>query len=482
MYPFNIFFGSFHVNNYELFHFLGLSLLVAFEFILLDKDAVIKKWQVLVACTVGIFAGTTGAKLTHLMLYAEQYRGMPPGKVFLSAGHAYIGGAILALVAIYILFKCYRVSFLYAGDYTVPFFGLFRAVGRIGCLLTGCCHGSPSNLPWALYFGDNILRHPTQAYMIIIAFSIFIAGRINYRRMRDNATGMIFFSSVIMYAAGRFVVEFFRVDSPNVLGVLKVSHLVLIVITVYGISGLCVLYNRYANKAEVLRLLRRLFLSFFLTAVLLGTLLLTALSYIPKINHAVQIDLRITKGGIEAEQQKETPDYKRVQKIMQALERYKQDNGIYPTQEQGLNALIEKPVEAPIPSNWRGLYIDRKMFISESKKPYGYIVYRYGDTWSYRILVPDEKLALSGKKDISKQYVLEFELRHALTLYKEDNGVYPTQRQGLQALLSKPEMPPVPENWDGPYIKGELKNEKGNRYFYRIRRVDGKETYSILTE
>ncbi len=482
MYPFNLLLGSFHISNYELFHFLGLSLLVAFEFMLLDKDALVKRWQVLIACTIGILAGTSGAKLTHLMLYAEQYRGMSPEKVFMTAGHAYIGGAILALVAIYILFRYYRVSFLYAGDYTVPFFGLFRALGRVGCLLTGCCHGSPSNLPWALYFGDNILRHPTQAYMIIIAFSIFVAGRVNYKRMRDNATGMIFFSSVIMYAAGRFIVEFFRVDSPNILGVLKVSHIVLIVILVYGVSGLVVLYRRYSNKTEIINLLRRLFLSFFLTAIFLGMLLLTVLSYIPKINHPYQIDLRITKTGLRTAEHKKTPDYERVQKIMQALERYKQDSGDYPTQEQGLDALIEKPVESPVPLNWQGPYADKKIFISESKEPYKYHIYRYGDTWAYRILIPAQKAIFFEKEDKPKDYVLEIELHHGLALYKVDNGSYPTQRQGLEALLSKPDIPPVPEKWGGPYIKGKLKDKKGKSYFYKIEDINGKQTYSIYVK
>jgi phosphatidylglycerol---prolipoprotein diacylglyceryl transferase len=482
MYPFNLLLGSFHVSNYELFHFMGLSLLVALEFILLDKDAFVKRWQVLIACTIGIATGTSGAKLTHLLLYAEQYRGIPPGQVFLTAGHAYIGGAVLALVAIYILFRYYKVSFLYAGDYTVPFFGLFRAFGRIGCLLTGCCHGSPSNLPWVLYFGDNILRHPTQAYMIILTFSIFAAGRMNYRRMRDKATGMIFFSSVIMYAAGRFIVEFFRVDSPYVFGALKVSHIVLAVLTVYGISGLFVLYRRYTNKAEIVMLLRRLFFSFFLTAIFFGALILTVLSFIPKVNHAHQIDLKVTKAGLATVEHEKTPDYERVQKIIQAIEAYRRDNGEYPTQEQGLHALIEKPAVEPIPFNWHGPYANREIFISENKKPYGYNIYRYGDTWSYRILIPEHRISPVVKEEALKEYVLEVELHHGLALYKSDNGRYPTQRQGLEALLREPGIPPVPEKWNGPYVKGELRDEKGKRYFYRIETIGGEEIYSIYTD
>jgi general secretion pathway protein G len=46
--------------------------------------------------------------------------------------------------------------------------------------------------------------------------------------------------------------------------------------------------------------------------------------------------------------------------IMQSLNLYRLDNGRYPTQEQGLRALVEKPTTEPIPNNWKGGgYMDR---------------------------------------------------------------------------------------------------------------------------
>ncbi len=35
----------------------------------------------------------------------------------------------------------------------------------------------------------------------------------------------------------------------------------------------------------------------------------------------------------------------------------------------------------------------------------------------------------------------------ALQLYLDDNGVLPTQRQGLQALVVRPVTPPIPQSW-----------------------------------
>lgn len=39
--------------------------------------------------------------------------------------------------------------------------------------------------------------------------------------------------------------------------------------------------------------------------------------------------------------------------IMQALKLYKLDNGRYPTAEQGLQALVQKPASGPTPANWK---------------------------------------------------------------------------------------------------------------------------------
>lgn len=46
--------------------------------------------------------------------------------------------------------------------------------------------------------------------------------------------------------------------------------------------------------------------------------------------------------------------------LMQALRLYRLDNHSYPSTEQGLQALVAKPANAPIPPNWKdGGYIER---------------------------------------------------------------------------------------------------------------------------
>lgn len=46
--------------------------------------------------------------------------------------------------------------------------------------------------------------------------------------------------------------------------------------------------------------------------------------------------------------------------LMQALKLYKLDNQRYPTTEQGLQALVQKPTTGPTPPNWKtGGYLDK---------------------------------------------------------------------------------------------------------------------------
>ena len=44
---------------------------------------------------------------------------------------------------------------------------------------------------------------------------------------------------------------------------------------------------------------------------------------------------------------------------MQALKIYRLDNGMYPSTEQGLVALVQKPNTNPVPGNWTKPYLDR---------------------------------------------------------------------------------------------------------------------------
>lgn len=49
-----------------------------------------------------------------------------------------------------------------------------------------------------------------------------------------------------------------------------------------------------------------------------------------------------------------------IRAVISALKMYRLDNGVYPTTEQGLQALVTKPTTGDIPSNWKSSgYLER---------------------------------------------------------------------------------------------------------------------------
>jgi prolipoprotein diacylglyceryltransferase len=93
---------------------------------------------------------------------------------YLVGGKTIVGALAFGLVSVE-LTKRYIGLRQSTGDlYAIPL-AVGIAIGRIGCFLTGLSdntYGSPTNLPWAVNFGDAIPRHPTQLYEI--AFLIIL--------------------------------------------------------------------------------------------------------------------------------------------------------------------------------------------------------------------------------------------------------------------------------------------------------------------
>jgi general secretion pathway protein G len=73
---------------------------------------------------------------------------------------------------------------------------------------------------------------------------------------------------------------------------------------------------------------------------------------------------------------------------------------------------------------------------------------------------PDEARIAKARQDIRA-------LESALNLYKLDNFNYPTTDQGLEALVRKPSLPPVPNNWkEGGYVDRLPKDPWDREYLF----------------
>lgn len=73
---------------------------------------------------------------------------------------------------------------------------------------------------------------------------------------------------------------------------------------------------------------------------------------------------------------------------------------------------------------------------------------------------PDEARMVAARQDISA-------LMQALKLYRLDNFKYPSTEQGLNALVSKPTVTPIPPNWKtGGYLDRLPNDPWGQAYQY----------------
>jgi general secretion pathway protein G len=69
---------------------------------------------------------------------------------------------------------------------------------------------------------------------------------------------------------------------------------------------------------------------------------------------------------------KSTTARTQIELLSVALDGYRLDNGNYPTTEQGLAALREKPTRSPVPPNWRGPYLRKAVPLDPWGKAYLY--------------------------------------------------------------------------------------------------------------
>jgi phosphatidylglycerol:prolipoprotein diacylglycerol transferase len=164
-----------------------------------------------------LFGALAGARLFHVLFELPDYYATAPHRVlaFWQGGFSLWGGAAIGLVALLLACRALRVSARALLDAWAPSMLLGVAIGRVGCLLAGCCFGLPTTMPWGIVFAHpdtfvdfpEVPLHPTQAYEAVAALGLAIA-----LRFLDGPPGRRFAVALASYATVRFVVEFFRGD------------------------------------------------------------------------------------------------------------------------------------------------------------------------------------------------------------------------------------------------------------------------------
>lgn len=204
-----------------LFGFLGAVMLFS-------QRAKSKGFDPVFAIDLGAFSflfGVIGARLFHIFFESPSYYLSHPVRIFFvwQGGFVLYGGLILGTIAgiFFLKKKGYgRSQILNWADLSVPSIFLGIAIGRMGCLAAGCCHGKVTQMFWGLLFTDprssaplNVPLHPTQiieALSALILCGLFIL--IDRRSEGSRKQGALFLWGIISYGIVRFFIEFLRGD------------------------------------------------------------------------------------------------------------------------------------------------------------------------------------------------------------------------------------------------------------------------------
>jgi phosphatidylglycerol:prolipoprotein diacylglycerol transferase len=118
-------------------------------------------------------------------------------------------------------------------------------LGRIGCLIAGCCRGLPFDGAWAITYADGIPRHPAPVYEMLFHWSMGFLLIGMWRR--QILFGRLFALYLVSYGVFRFFTEYLR-ETPKAYGNLSAYQFMSLLMIVAG--GIAIIARSGAQPAS----------------------------------------------------------------------------------------------------------------------------------------------------------------------------------------------------------------------------------------
>jgi prolipoprotein diacylglyceryltransferase len=216
--------------GYLLFVGVGVLLALAFPVTRHIRDEHLRRQYYLMQ-VITLIGAVFGAKLSVLIGdYHWPWVPVADWQNVLSSGRSITGALIFGFLFAEIAKPIVR--------YTMPPNDRFAAllpftigIGRVGCLMAGCCRGLPYNGWGSMSGADGIPRYPTQLIEIIFQLAIGIFFIIAVKR--KWLFGRLFSFYLIAYGVFRFLTEFIR-DTPKSFGGYSGYQLLSVVMVILG--------------------------------------------------------------------------------------------------------------------------------------------------------------------------------------------------------------------------------------------------------
>jgi phosphatidylglycerol:prolipoprotein diacylglycerol transferase len=208
-----------------------------------------------------IIAALLGAKLLMLVTDYRTFRVDPASLLtLLRSGGVFYGGLITAVLVALWYIRRTGLPLWTTCDVFAPGIALGHVVGRFGCFFAGCCYGRPTTMPWGVTFTDpyaaanvgtplGIPLHPTQLYEAGAEFLILLVLLVSEHRGRPYP-GRTFWLYMLLYAASRFVIEFYRGDERGSVGIFSTSQFISLLLAPLAVAMLVHLARSLAPEPE----------------------------------------------------------------------------------------------------------------------------------------------------------------------------------------------------------------------------------------
>lgn len=165
-----------------------------------------------------VVSALIGSRILYILVEWRRYLHHPLEifKIW-EGGLIFFGGLIAAILTSFYYLKKQKLPFFKVADLYMPGVAIGHAIGRLGCLASGCCHGrEASGISWAITFPDlpyslapiGIPLYPVQLMEATAEASIFLL--LVLLRRGKKFDGQIFATYLAVYGILRIILEHFR--------------------------------------------------------------------------------------------------------------------------------------------------------------------------------------------------------------------------------------------------------------------------------
>lgn len=216
MYPY-INFGAFSIHTYGLMIVLGVFVCSIFILKRAHKIGIANEEMIVViSVTLGVaLLGATFLYITVSYSIKEIIKNILNVNFtfFKNGGFVFYGGLTGGIIGAISAVRWQKLDIIKVEQCIVPVVPLGHAIGRVGCLFAGCCHGVEYSGPFAvksLLISIDKTYFPIQAVEVFVNLGIFIF--LLWYVRKKHPVYNILCVYLLFYAVLRFILEFYRSD------------------------------------------------------------------------------------------------------------------------------------------------------------------------------------------------------------------------------------------------------------------------------